>query len=93
MNIDRYLILSLFGGYTGKLLILGASPADAAVVLVLAAAHFFYSNQIQNKKIIELTQQVKALEFTQDSQNKSIEDMKSMVSGMRVKEAMKVARQ
>lgn len=92
MNIDRYLILSLFGGYTGKLLILGASPADAAVVLVLAAAHFFYSNQIQNKKILELDQELKAIKATQSGQNEIIADVKSTVSGIKMKEAMKVAR-
>jgi hypothetical protein len=92
MNIDRALILSLFAGYTGKLLVLGASPADAAVVLVLAAAHFAYSNQIQNKKILELTQEIKKLQDTQAGQNELIADVKSTVSGMKVSAAMKVAR-
>jgi hypothetical protein len=92
MNIDRYLILSLFGGYTGKLLILGASPADAAVVLVLAAAHFLYSNQMQNKKIVELEQHVKKIEATHNEQNINIAEVKSMMTAIKLKESFKAVR-
>lgn len=56
INIDKVLLLSLFGGYTCKLLALGSNPSDAAIVLILAAAHFLYSSQIQNKQIDELKQ-------------------------------------
>lgn len=91
-NIDRTLILSLFGVYTLKLLVLGASPADAAVVLVLAAAHFAYNSQIQSKKILELEQALKDIKSSQHDQNVSISEMKSIVMGIKLKEGMKISR-
>jgi hypothetical protein len=58
-NLDRYIIMALFSGYVGKLLLLGAGYADVGVVLVLAAAHFLFASKAEQKQIDELKQLVK----------------------------------
>jgi len=83
-NIDRVLVLSLFGGYTLKLLALGAQPADAAVVLVLAAAHFAYNSQIQNKKMKELEDRIDTVQKFNSDLTAQISDVKSIVTGMKL---------
>lgn len=84
MNINRDLILSLFGGYTLKLLILGASPADAAVVLVLAAANFLYNTQLESKEITELKQELKDIKSAQHDQNVIISELKTAMTGIKM---------
>lgn len=56
-NLDRYTLALLLVGYTGKLLVFGASLPDAIVMAVLAGAHFLYNSQIQSKQVFELKQQ------------------------------------
>lgn len=89
MNIDKALLLSLFAGYASKVAILGASPSDAAIVLVLAAAHFLYNSQIQNKAIKELTEKHEALEKYVKSQDKILEDVRAAMSGMKLAQGMR----
>ncbi len=89
MNIDRNLILCLFGGYTAKLLALGAQPADAAVVLVLAGAHFLYNSQIQNKEINKLKQELVDMKKAEYDQNMQISDMKTAVTGMKINNSLR----
>ena len=84
MNINRDLILSLFGIYTLKLLILGASLPDAAVVLVLAAANFLYNSQLERKVIAELKQEVKDIKSNQHDQNTIISELKTSMTGMKM---------
>jgi hypothetical protein len=83
-NTDRVLILSLFGGYTLKLLALGAQPADAAVVLVLAAAHWAYNAQLERKEINELRQEIKDIKANQQDQNTIISELKTAVTGIKM---------
>jgi len=59
VNLERYLIMAMLIGYVGKLLAFGAGFADMGIVLVLAAAHFLYNSQLQNKEIVKLKQELK----------------------------------
>ena len=57
-NLDRYIIMALFGAYVGKLLLLGANYSDVGVVLVLAAAHFLVASKSHEKQIDVLKKQL-----------------------------------
>lgn len=92
MNIDKVLLLSLLAGYTGKVSVLGASSADAAVVLVLAAAHFLYNSQIQNKEIKALKDEIQAIKVIQAKQASDIEEVKSMASSIKIATGLRPAR-
>ena len=92
MHIDKALLLCLFGGYTAKLAILGSSLPDAAIILVLAAAHFLYNSQIQNKQILELSNRLNELEAKQAEQNKNVEDIKSAVSSIKISQGLRPAK-
>lgn len=83
-NLDYWMLLSLFAGYTGKVLVLGAQPADAAVVLVLAAAHFLYNSQIQNKNIKALEDRIAGIEKQHFDQNTKINEISTVVNGIKL---------
>lgn len=84
MNIDRVLLLSLFSGYTIKLLALGANPADAAVVLVLAGANYLFHAQLERKQISELKQELKEIRSGQTDQNVIISELKTSMTGLKM---------
>ena len=84
MNVDKILLLSLFGGYTVKLLALGAQPADAAVVLILAASHFLYTSQIQNKKVSLLEARIEKFEQQMAEHKGNIDDVKTAVASVKI---------
>lgn len=88
-NIDRVLILSLFGGYTLKLLALGANPADAAVVLVLAGANYLFNAQLERKAINELKQELKDIRSSQVDQNIIISELKTSMTGIKMSSSLR----
>lgn len=88
-NIDRYLIIALFGGYVIKILARGASFSDAAIVLVLAATHFLYTSQIQNKEVSELKQQVATLTDTLVIVQKSQDDIKTNMASVKISQGFR----
>ena len=88
-NLDKALLLSLLAGYTGKIAVLGASPSDAAVVLVLAAAHFAYSSQIQNKKVSDLEHKLNTFTEIQNKQAVELADIKVMTSSMKIAQGLR----
>lgn len=57
-NLDKHFLALLLAGYTIKLLALGASLPDAGVILVLAAAHYMFNSQIQNKRVDALEEKI-----------------------------------
>jgi hypothetical protein len=91
-NIDKALLLCLFGGYTAKLAILGSNYSDALIILVLAAAHFLYNSQIQNKQIQELTSRLNDLQIKQNEQNDNVEDIKSAISSLKISQGLRPAK-
>lgn len=92
INIDKALLLSLLAGYTGKVAVLGASPADAAVIFVLAAGHFLYNSQIQNKKVKDLEDRLNNFTEIQDIQAKELADIKAMTSAMKMASGLRPAK-
>jgi cell division protein FtsL len=89
MNIDRVLVLAAFGLYTAKLLVLGAQPADAAVVLVLALAHFgnsFYNHQ---KQVNALEQKIADTNLKIEAQDKVIGELRTAVTGIKMGSSMR----
>jgi hypothetical protein len=91
-KIDKGLLLTLFGGYTIKAAVLGASPSDAAVILVLAAAHFLYNLQIENKEITQLKQELSKFKELQDLHTKEILDLKTMGASLKLAGGMRQTR-
>lgn len=83
-NINQKLLLTLFGAYTTKVLILGANPTDAAIVLVLAAAHFLCSSQIQNNEISELKQTINSLSVQLQELKVETKELKTNVAGVKI---------
>jgi len=83
-SIDHKIVLSLFAGYTIKALALGANINDAAVILVLAAAHFLYNSQIQNKQISQLNQLVEGMKSELDSVKKTQDDLKTSIASVKI---------
>jgi uncharacterized protein YlxW (UPF0749 family) len=84
MKLDRYLLIALFAGYVAKALIMSASFSDAAIVLVLAAAHFAFNSQIQNKQITELKQQVNDLSNLVNQLKDETKELKTTVAGVKI---------
>lgn len=95
-NLDRYMIMALFAGYMGKLLLTGASLSDAAIVLVLAAANFLYNSQIQNKQIVELKQELREFKNQSTAEIKKLselsEELKTNVAGVKIASGLRSAR-
>lgn len=91
-KFDKALLLSLFGGYTVKVAVLGASPSDAAVVLVLAAAHFLYNSQIQNKEISNLRSEIESVNNRLNDQAKVLEDTRSAMSSIKIAQGLRPAK-
>jgi len=58
-NLDRYIVMASFGGYVGKLLLLGATLADVGIVAVIAAAYFLFMYVANSKQIDQLKQELK----------------------------------
>lgn len=92
MNINQIIVLSLFAGFTGKALYMGASVSDAAVILILAAAHFFHSTQIQNKRIDELKQELKAIDDKQAARDATMAEIKDTMSSVKVANGLRTVR-
>lgn len=88
-KIDKGLLLTLFGGYTVKVAVLGASPSDAAVVLVLAAAHFLFNLQIENKEITQLKQELSKQKELLEIHSKEIQDLKTMGASLKLAGGMR----
>jgi predicted ribonuclease toxin of YeeF-YezG toxin-antitoxin module len=88
-NIDKLLLLSLLVGYTGKVCILGASPSDAAIVLVLAAAHIVNRYYDNNKEITELKGELTAIKDALVHHAKEIQDLKTTSAGMKLASGMR----
>lgn len=84
MKLDRYLLIALFSAYVAKVLALGSSFSDAAIILVLAAAHFLYNSQIQNKQITELNQQVQDLLSSVEELKNETKELKTTVAGVKI---------
>jgi cell division protein FtsB len=84
LKLDHLVVLSLLGLYTGKALVRGANPADAAVILILAAAHFLYNSQIQNKKVHQLSQVVEQQNEDIEEMKKRVQDVVTSVAGVKI---------
>lgn len=91
-NINQYLVLSLFCAFTIKSLVAGAGLADAAILLILAAAHFLHTSQIQNKEILELRSLIKALSDKQDSRDEMMADVKDNMSAVKLASGLRSSR-
>lgn len=88
-NLDRIMIGSLFAAYVGKILILGSSAADAAIVSVLAAAHFLYNWQIKNTEITQLKQELTNInEKIKQVENQQL-DIKNAVAGVKITQGLR----
>lgn len=83
-NINQKLLLTLFAAYTTKILVLGANPTDAAIILILAATHFLCSSQIQNKEISELKQTVNNLTLQLEELKVETKELKTNIAGVKI---------
>ena len=92
MKLDHVLPLALFTGYTGKLLILGANPSDAAVVITLAALYAAnrYFNFSGEYSKIEAKLEVQADELA--SQRETIELLKSSIASAKIAQGFRPAK-
>jgi hypothetical protein len=91
-KLERYALISLFSGYVIKLLVVGASLADAAIVLFLAALYYLYISQIQNKQIVQLKQEVTELKENITSLKKDNEDFRSAVAQVKISNGLRNVR-
>tara|TARA_R110000868_G_scaffold70612_3_gene207297 strand:- start:1338 stop:1619 length:282 start_codon:yes stop_codon:yes gene_type:complete len=91
-NLDRIVIILLFSGYVGKLLAFGAGLPDAAVVLVLAAAHFLNNSNIQNKELSQLKQELSKQQETLELFQKEHLEMKNAVAGVKITQGLRNVR-
>jgi len=91
MNIDRILVLSLFVGYTIKSAILGASLADAVVILGLTSVNFLYNLNIENKKMGELEKSLNELKSLHNDQNVIISELRTSVTGVKLQQSIRKA--
>ena len=89
MNLDRAIILSLFGGYTLKAGILGASIADAVIILGLAATYFLFNHKIDKKELAILTEQIEILKKSDQEQLAIISEVRTNVTGIKLGNAIK----
>lgn len=88
MQIDRGLVLALFVGYTLKVAVLGASLPDAAVVLILAAAHFLYNSQVQNKQIVQFKQEISEFKNELAACKKVSDDLKTTMASVKISQGL-----
>lgn len=88
-NFERYSLIALFSSYVIKLLIVGASLADAGIVLFLGALYFLYISQIQNKEITELKQDLSSLKDNLSKLQKDNEDMRNAVAGVKITQGLR----
>lgn len=88
-DLDRYLLIALFGGYIIKMLAHGATLPDAAVVLVLAGSHFLYNHFMQNKEITQLKQELNGIRDSIQKVLKDNEDLRNAVAGVKITQGLR----
>lgn len=88
-NIDRYLIIALFGAYVSKLMIQGASLSDAAIVLVLASANFLVGYFPRSKELSELKQELIEIKKLQTQQNQIVDEIKTSVASVKISQGLR----
>lgn len=91
-NHDKLLLLSLLAGYTGKVCVLGASPSDAAIVLVLAAVHLVNRYFDNNKEVNELRGELNKFKEVLELHAKEIQEVKTMGATLKLAGGMRQLR-
>lgn len=92
MNIDKALVLSLFGGYTVKAAILGANLADAVVIVGLAAAHFLYNQRAEKKELEDIRKEIATLKQNELDQNVVLSELRTNVTGIKLSSSIRQAK-
>ena len=83
-SINQRLLLALFAGYTIKSLAFGSTFSDAAIILVLAAAHFLINHYAFDKQFNELKQELTGIKDAVKTQDQAIADLKSSLAGVKI---------
>lgn len=91
-HLDHYLVLSLFTAYVGKLLILGASPADAAVAITLASLYAANRYFNFNNEYVKLEAKIKKQEEVQTAQEESIVYLKASIASAKIAQGFRPAK-
>jgi hypothetical protein len=82
----KYIPLSLFLAYTGKLLAFGTGYQDAPVLLVLGALAAIFQWK-SDQRIEQLQASIKAMEDNLVKNNKEMGELRSYISGSKIAQA------
>jgi hypothetical protein len=84
MKYVKYCPLLLFFGYSIKLLAHGASPIDAAILLVLGSISFLYEYKSNDNKLKELELRIDKQEEINKQLDADLKNTKSFVNSMKL---------
>ena len=87
----KRLPLALFSAYVIKLLIQGATFADGLAILILAAVYAINEHKLQQSQFLELKQELKSLKDEVEKANKSAEDAKTSIVGMKMQGGIRMS--
>jgi len=92
MKLDHVISLALFSVYTGKLLILGANPSDAVIVVTLAA--LYAANRYFNfhGEYTKLEAKLKVQEEIQAAQEESLVYLKASIASAKIAQGFRPAK-
>lgn len=89
LTLDRNIITLLFAGYIGKLLIVGASFADAPIALILGSIYFLFFLKIKDNQIDELKQELMEQKKEIEKVAQTSSDVKSAMASLKISQGFK----
>jgi hypothetical protein len=92
MKLDHAIALSLFTVYTGKLLVLGANPSDAVIVVTLAALYAANRYFDFSKEYAKLEDKLEVQANELAAQKDSIEYIKASVASAKIAQGFRPAK-
>ena len=86
----RLLPLALFCVFSLKILVVGASVTDAAVLFVLGTISAYYEHKNVHSKVEVFEKKLKEHELLLDQKSKEIEEVKSLLSSLKLAQQFKM---
>lgn len=83
-KVIRFFPIVLFSAYFTKILISGAKFVDAPVLAIAALLIIAMEFKLRDKKLSQVSQQVKDMQSSQDEMKKEVEQLRSYVSSAKL---------
>ena len=83
--------LILFIAYASKLIALGASLTDAAILLILGAVSSYLQYKFNDKQLVEMSKKIEAIESKTNIDHNNLDEIRTNLSGLKLKQNLKLS--